>query len=109
MAIAQDWYVDYYNKIICHASYWIYYTGLAGGTYTAGETITFNSAGTDYTAICVYDNGVDRMNVVYLSGGTITATHTMEDSTATVTSAVGATGTWNTHAYGMTKLRETEL
>ncbi len=105
MAIAQDWYVDYYNKVICHSSFWVYYTGLSGGPFTAGETITFDALGSNngpYTAVCVYDNGTDRMNIVYLEGdeSTFTATDTMAGGSSSASAAVGS---WNTHSYGMTK------
>jgi hypothetical protein len=89
MPINQEWFTDYQNQLIVHSSYWIYYDTLAAGPFTPGETLTFDSGGTPYTAICVYDNGTDRLNVVYLSDpSALTNNDTIEGGTSGASAAI---------------------
>jgi hypothetical protein len=71
MAISNDWYIDYTNKVICHATHVITYDGELNGGFTAGQLIGNTSATPTKTAIVVKvtDNGTDgTLDVVYVVG-----------------------------------------
>jgi hypothetical protein len=94
MPIAQEWFIDYQNQLVVHSSYWIYYDTYVqspGSTdFTAGETITFDTGGTPYTAILVdVDLTNSRLNVVYLSNpALLTNNHTITGGTSGATAAI---------------------
>lgn len=90
MPINQEWLIDYQNQLIVHSSYWLYYDNLSGGPFTVGEILTFDSGGTPYTGVCVYDNGTDRLNVVHVSG-TITNNHTIDGGVSGASADVNGT------------------
>ena len=71
MAIANDFYIDYTNKLIAHSTHSIAYDGEANGGFTAGQLIGNTSATPTKTAIIVKvtDNGADGvLDVVYVVG-----------------------------------------
>ena len=70
MAIANDWYIDYYNKLICHSTHSIAYDGELV-TFVAGQTIGNATPTPTKTAIIVkvLDNGTDgTLDLVYVNG-----------------------------------------
>ncbi|MFC1654038.1 hypothetical protein ACFL1M_04290 [Patescibacteria group bacterium] len=81
MAIADDFFVDYYNKLVVHSPSTVTYTGLSG-TFQAGETVTWS--GGAQSAIINTDNGATAMDIVYATN-TPTGTITGATSTATAT------------------------
>ena len=71
MAIANDWYIDYTNKLVCHSTTSIPYDTETNGGFTAGQFIGNTSATPTITAIIVKvtDNGTTGiLDVVYVVG-----------------------------------------
>jgi hypothetical protein len=64
MAIANDFFIDYKNKAIVHASNTFTYTSLSG-TFVAGEVITASGG---KSATIVTDNGSSSMTVTRVTG-----------------------------------------
>lgn len=96
MAIADDFYIDYYNKLIAHSPSSVAYTGLTG-TFIAGELVTW-SAGAQ-SARLVTDNGTTTMNIAYATNtptGTITGA--TSGATATFSTITSKTTTYTTRA-----------
>ena len=63
MPIADDWFVDYQNKVVVHATTKVDYSGTGG--FTAGETATWSGG----QAIVVSDDtDADDLNLVYITG-----------------------------------------
>jgi len=94
MAIANDWYVDYQNKLIAHSPSNLAYTPVSS-TFNNGETITWSGA-TESAIIVLDDSGtsMDIINATTTPSGTITGSVT--GATATTGALTTKTATYLT-------------
>ena len=71
MAIANDFYIDYTNKLIAHSTHSLAYDGELNGGFTAGQLIGNTSSTPTKTAVIVkvLDNGTTGvLDLVYVTG-----------------------------------------
>jgi len=100
MAIANDWHVDYNNKLIVHATLSIAYDNLLVSTFIVGEEVTTDINGD--SAVVVKDSGT-VLDLVYVVGAwTENEAFTGTDSGATAD--VDATITTKTDTYTVRNL-----
>ncbi|RMH21493.1 MAG: hypothetical protein D6698_02700 [Gammaproteobacteria bacterium] len=79
--IQYDWFVDYYNQLIVHASMVVFYTGT--GSFTVGETVTWTGG----SAVVVGEDTTNNMLFLVYPTGTPSGTITGSTSGATCTYA----------------------
>lgn len=100
MAIANDWYIDYYNKIVCHSTTTIDYDTQTAN-FNVGATLTGGTS--TFTAIIVADTdggATGTLDLVYVTG-TFTNGETITDDGTTPGSAsyTASTQTTKTTTY----------